>query len=142
MRSVQITVRPGRPDDLEHISRIQAASPEAAGWSPGAWLVYDCLVAETRGQAAGFLVSRKIDEGEVEILNLAVAPEWRRRGVATLLLRQILTFHDCRFFLEVRQSNTGARCLYRKLGFEEAGIRPRYYTDPVEDGIVMRFQSC
>jgi [ribosomal protein S18]-alanine N-acetyltransferase len=138
----QIEVRPAHAEDLAEITRIEAVSPEAACWVQGSYLDYDCLVALVNARVAGFLVSRPTAVRETEILNLAVAPEFRRRGLATALLRQVCARHPGDVFLEVRVSNTTARKLYQKLGFQEVGIRPNYYTSPWEDGIVMRFQSC
>jgi [ribosomal protein S18]-alanine N-acetyltransferase len=78
---------------------------------------------------------------ELHINNLAVLPEWRRRGVAKRLLHHVLerTADDGaeRATLEVRQSNEPARRLYERFGFAVTGIRPRYYSNPVEDAIVL-----
>jgi ribosomal-protein-alanine N-acetyltransferase len=93
------------------------------------------------GQLAGFVVSRKIAEGEREILNVAVHPKFRRLGVATELLKSELKRSPGAQFLEVRESNTAARQLYEQLGFKVVGARPGYYENPPETGIVMRFFS-
>jgi ribosomal-protein-alanine N-acetyltransferase len=140
-RPLSPEIRSAQPADLPEIARIQAASPEAARWKPESYLAYDCLVATLDRRVAGFVVARRTAPGETEILNLAVAPEARRSGVATALMHEALAHHPGEVFLEVRQSNEGARALYRRLGFQEAGIRQRYYVDPPEDGIVMRLQS-
>jgi ribosomal-protein-alanine acetyltransferase len=139
--SPQVVVRAACREDLGQIARIQTAAPEAAAWDPRSYLDYECLVAETGGQVVGFLVCRKVSEREIEIVNLAVAPESRRRGIATALLRQTLAGRWRTFFLEVRQSNFGARQLYKTFGFKEVGLRPNYYHTPQEDGIVMRLHS-
>jgi ribosomal-protein-alanine acetyltransferase len=137
----RIAVRTARLEDLEQIARIQAACPESARWEPRSYLAHDCLVAEMAGRTVGFVVSRRVSEQESEILNLAVAPELRRQGVATALLREALTTLPGSFYLEVRQSNAAARRLYGKFGFKEAGVRPRYYESPPEDGIVMKLRT-
>jgi ribosomal-protein-alanine N-acetyltransferase len=137
-----LAIRPATQADLPEIARIQTASPEAARWKPDSYLAYDCLVATLYGRMAGFVVARQTTPGETEILNLAVAPEARRVGVGTALMHEAMARRSGEIFLEVRQSNEGARALYRRLGFREAGIRQRYYIDPPEDGIVMRLQSC
>ncbi len=89
-----------------------------------------------RGYAAGTVVA---DEGEV--LNLAVAPAFRRRGVARLLLTALLDALHARgaqsLFLEVRASNAAALALYRAFGFRELGRRIAYYRAPREDAITM-----
>ena len=130
-----VRVRAGSRKDLPEIQRIQTATHDAAQWEPDNYLVYDLHVAELHGQITGFLVSRRVDDDEVEVLNLAVDPEFRRRGVGSQLLRHIDSKH---VFLEVRESNEAAQSLYRKLGFDEIGRREKYYDDPVEAAIVMR----
>lgn len=135
-------IRPAHRNDLPDIARIQSASPEASFWAPPAYLDYDCRVAVVDGTVAGFLAARDVGPGETEILNVAVDPTFRRRGVASELVRAALSAHPGTVYLEVRVSNQAAGSLYRKLGFREAGIRPKYYSDPVEDGIVMARQSC
>jgi ribosomal-protein-alanine acetyltransferase len=137
----RLLVRKASYSDLAEIDRIQQSSPEAAHWNPQSYLSYDCFVADLDGNVAGFVTSRRVSQDEVEILNLAVVPEARRGGVATALLRETFARHSGGFFLEVRQSNLGARQLYKKLGFQEVGLRHNYYKTPPEDGIVMRLQS-
>ena len=79
---------------------------------------------------------------EMEILNLAVHPEHRRQGHARALMRHVLQLCDKmgikRGYLEVRRSNVAAQGLYRAFGFEEVGVRRRYYPDNREDAIIMR----
>jgi ribosomal-protein-alanine N-acetyltransferase len=78
---------------------------------------------------------------EVHINNLAVRPELRRRGLATYLLGRVLqTALEAggeRATLEVRRSNHAARKLYEGLGFRVRGVRSNYYTDPVEDALIL-----
>jgi [ribosomal protein S18]-alanine N-acetyltransferase len=86
---------------------------------------------ETKGeQLAGFVLSR-IAADEAEILTLAVAPEWRRCGVATSLLAPHLSGlaanRVARLFLEVDAENIAARALYANFGFQEVGERKAYY---------------
>ncbi|HEX6644659.1 MAG TPA: ribosomal protein S18-alanine N-acetyltransferase [Gemmatimonadales bacterium] len=99
------------------------------------------LVAECRGEIAGYLIGRAI-LGTGEILNLAVAPEWRRRRVARLLLEAGLDELAARgaeeVFLEVRESNTAAQSLYLGAGFRAVGQRSGYYRNPREDALVLR----
>lgn len=78
---------------------------------------------------------------ECEILNIAVARDQRRKGIAELLIQDIAeraskTGCDT-LMLEVRISNLAARALYEKLGFEAVGIRKAYYRYPTEDAILM-----
>ena len=91
----------------------------------------DCLA----GLIAGFTAA---DTGE--ILTVGTAPQYRRQGVARMLMEAFLAAvpDDVETIaLEVRQSNTAAIALYRSFGFEKAGVRKRFYRDPVEDADVM-----
>jgi ribosomal-protein-alanine N-acetyltransferase len=85
------------------------------------------------------IVSRYVDAWHV--MNVAVDPMYRRRGLARRLLSMLfeLTEHDERrgYTLEVRVSNTGAIELYEKLGFRASGVRRAYYTDNREDALIM-----
>jgi ribosomal-protein-alanine N-acetyltransferase len=92
------------------------------------------------GELLGYLIiSRYVDAWHV--MNIAVAPEWRRRGVATLLLERLfeVTAGDGHrgYTLEVRVSNTSAIRLYERLGFKSRGVRRGYYTDNREDAVIM-----
>ena len=95
--------------------------------------------AET-GALLGYLViSRYVDAWHV--MNVAVAPEHRRHGIATALLDRLfaVTGADERrgYTLEVRVSNVGAIKLYERLGFVARGVRRGYYTDNREDALIM-----
>ena len=139
-------IRAGREQDLPLIAAIQAASPEASQWQPSDYLDHELLVAEEAGAMAGFAVFRRIADDEAELLNLAVAPEYRRRGVGRGLLQALLgmfrTSDSLSVFLEVRQSNSMAREFYKRLGFQEIGVRRNYYNKPAEAAVVMKFHSC
>jgi ribosomal-protein-alanine N-acetyltransferase len=78
---------------------------------------------------------------EVHINNVALRPGYRGRGLGTALMRRVLTegrrLGAVRATLEVRASNEGAMRFYQALGFAEAGRRPRYYTDPQEDAVIL-----
>jgi len=78
---------------------------------------------------------------EVQILNIAAHPEARRKGFAARLLAHIVEQARLASFrllsLEVRLSNTPAQALYRKFGFRDVGLRPRYYADNQEDAVLM-----
>jgi ribosomal-protein-alanine N-acetyltransferase len=99
------------------------------------------LVAETDGGTVGYAIGRvAADEGE--ILNVAVHPDQRRRGVARRLVAGLLAALAAagarQVYLEVRESNAAARQLYAAFGFGEVGRRARYYRRPVEDAVVLR----
>jgi ribosomal-protein-alanine N-acetyltransferase len=136
-----ISIRLATIEDLPVIGRIQAASPQASQWPPQDYLAYRCTVAELESLVAGFLVSRKTGPGEREILNLAVDPQARRKGVARALLAYELHHYQGQWFLELRASNKKAVLLYQSLGFQKVGIRNNYYANPPESAIVMRIFS-
>lgn len=100
-----------------------------------------CYMARTPdGDLAGFCSFWRIVD-ELHINNLAVAPASRRRGIASLLLTHVLNegvrLGAVRATLEVRRSNEPARLLYERFGFSVAGVRPGYYSKPVEDAIIL-----
>ena len=92
------------------------------------------------GALVGYLiVSRYVDAWH--IMNIAVSPDFRRRGIATALIQRLFELTDDRsrrgYTLEVRVSNDGAISLYERLGFTARGIRRGYYTDNREDALIM-----
>lgn len=135
-------MRAGTAADLDAIAAIQSASPEAAQWEPKDYLQYDLRVALANGEVVAFLVSRTLAAGESEILNLAVAPEHRRLGVARSLVKAWISGAPGDVFLEVRASNEAAQKFYKSLGFQVVSVRPEYYSSPVETAIVLKFHSC
>jgi ribosomal-protein-alanine N-acetyltransferase len=134
-------IRRGESSDLAAIAAIQAASPEAAQWNPADYLAYELWVAVAESEVAGFLAVRKVAD-EAEILNLAVAPQFRRRGLARELLEGYIKGFAGAVFLEVRESNRVARSTYQALGFKAVSRRESYYRYPPEAAIVMKFHSC
>lgn len=136
-------IRRGEARDLTEVAAIQAASPEAAIWNDVAdYLRYDFRVYVRQGRVAGFLVSRVVADGECEVLNLAVALEFRRHGVARRLIESLQIESTGSIYLEVRESNAPARAFYKALGFQDISIRPAYYETTGEAAIVMKFHSC
>lgn len=105
-----------------------------AAWSFG-------LVAETGRGIVGYLIGRDV-AATGEVLNLAVAPEYRRRGIGGALLEAGLKAFRRRqvdeVFLEVRESNHSAQALYIARGFRPVGQRSAYYRNPREDAVVLR----
>ena len=99
------------------------------------------LVAEDNGTVAGYVGSQTV-MGETDMMNIAVAPEYRRQGIARTLvdkLTEALRSSGSRSLtLEVRASNEPAKALYAALGFTEAGRRPKYYRNPKEDALILR----
>jgi ribosomal-protein-alanine acetyltransferase len=99
------------------------------------------LVSESIRGLAGYLIGRDA-AGSGEILNLAVAPEFRRQGIGGALLEEGLRAfrrrHATEVFLEVRESNRSAQALYLARGFRPVGQRAAYYRNPREDALVLR----
>lgn len=102
------------------------------------------LVAEENGDIVGYGgFWQVLDEGH--IMNIAVAPDRRRQGIAAALLKELIeigkTLGILYWTLEVRVSNQAAIQLYEKAGFVSAGVRPGYYEKPREDAYIMWFQD-
>jgi [ribosomal protein S18]-alanine N-acetyltransferase len=132
--------------DLDAIERIERASYPTP-WSRSMFAselakpssLSFGAVDET-GTLVGYLVlSRYVDAWHV--MNVAVAPERRRQGIASALLHRLLelTKDDALrgYTLEVRTSNVGAIRLYERFGFRRKGVRRGYYTDNREDALIM-----
>jgi ribosomal-protein-alanine N-acetyltransferase len=140
-----LNIRPIDSRDLESILAIQSASPEVAQWA--LW-DYDRVakgempgwVAAENDEIWGFLVARRVGS-DIEILNFAVRTDARRRGTGGLLLQSVLAWgaelHAEKALLEVRASNLVALQFYERRGFEVVGRRPNYYTEPVEDALLL-----
>ncbi len=97
-----------------------------------------CLAATAGDELLGYLVCSRYDQ-VWHLMNVAVAPERRRSGVARGLISKLLEEGGGRlpFTLEVRVSNRPAIAMYEQLGFRAAGVRPRYYRDNGEDALIM-----
>jgi [ribosomal protein S18]-alanine N-acetyltransferase len=141
--------RPFELRDIEDVLAIQAAFPEIAQWS--LW-DYDRVargemagwVTESEtGDVTGFVVARRI-ANDLEILNFAVRPAARRQGIGAALLGEALrwgsAFSAGQAFLEVRASNLAALRFYEQHRFQVTGRRPRYYTAPIEDALLLSAQ--
>jgi ribosomal-protein-alanine N-acetyltransferase len=97
-----------------------------------------CLAATDGSELLGYLVCSRYDR-VWHLMNVAVAPERRRQGVASRLIARLLeeAGEGLPFTLEVRVSNREAIAMYERLGFRSAGVRPRYYQDNGEDALIM-----
>lgn len=140
-------VRPMAEDDLERIHCIEFAS-HAYPWTRGNFADslesgYSMWVREIQGELVGYYVMAA-GAGEAHLLNLTVAPSWRRRGLGRDLLRHCLAracdHHAASIFLEVRASNAVAIALYRASGFADLALRRGYYParEGREDALIMK----
>lgn len=140
------TFREMREEDIDQILIVEQES-FTLPWSREAfynelhhnqYAVY--IVLEEEGKIIGY-GGVWIVLDEAHITNIAVLPEYRGKKLGEALLKKVLDMAKEKgaetATLEVRVSNTPARSLYRKMGFQEGGIRKKYYTDNQEDGIVM-----
>lgn len=136
------------PMKLYHIDSVLKISEESfpVSWSKESYInevknpLAHYLVATLNNQVIGF-VGAWIVVGEANITNIAVSKNFRRQGIANLLMDSILKLckeNDATDInLEVRASNIKAQNLYKKFGFIEEGIRKKYYEDNKEDAILM-----
>ena len=99
------------------------------------------LVAMEGETLVGYVGSQSV-LGESDMMNIAVHPEHRRKGIAEALVTSLVMELTARgnhsLMLEVRPSNTPAITLYEKLGFTQVGRRPNYYRNPKEDALILR----
>ncbi len=132
------------PQNVEGVSQIEKAC-FSTPWSLESFqkdltnenAVYFCL--EDDGNVIGYVgMWRSFDEGNIN--NIAVLPDYRRKGYGRLLLEHLISYgkeQKLSFLtLEVRESNAGARALYQSVGFLEVGRRKKYY-ERREDAILM-----
>ena len=143
-----VTIDPLSSDaDLDAVLAIEAES-FTSPWTREMYItelehagVSFCYLARDESrQTLGFCSFWRVLD-ELHVNNLAVAHAYRRRGIATALLNFVLTegarLGAHRATLEVRRSNDAARQLYERLGFVAAGVRRAYYTNPIEDALVL-----
>ena len=126
---------------LETEAGVPTDRSSSVGWEAG--VPADSSSSPARGVVAGFIVASLLPpQAELEII--AVAPQFQRRGQArrlfTALAVELRTGQSAELLLELRASNLPALAFYRSLGFTEAGRRPRYYHDPIEDALLMRLR--
>lgn len=110
--------REARHSDVSRVYVLRCETDAIVGFC-AAWVVFD----------------------ELHVNSLAILPEWRGRGLASGLLASVLDASRAegarRATLEVRSSNAPARALYERFGFTQAGLRRGYYTNPVEDALIL-----
>lgn len=144
-----LLVREATDADIDPISTIENASfsdPWPKGGFEPLLRAPHCLflvAEETPGTLSGYSVARWVED-EAELLNIAVADKQRGRGIGGKLLDYLMESLEKKgirhIFLEVRDSNTAARELYRSRGFRELSRRTGYYRRPTEDAIVLAWR--
>ncbi len=138
-----ITIRPLSYGDLPTVISIERRSFPTP-WSLAMFVLElskpsgICLAAEGEDGLIGYLVCSRYDE-VWHLMNVAIRPEYRRRGMATRLIEELFerAGRDARYTLEVRVSNLPAIAMYEGFGFRSAGRRRRYYHDNGEDALIM-----
>ena len=145
-----MTIRLLNPGEGALAARLAGLAPGAANWPASEYerIAADrsgsafCLVAEEpAGEMAGLLAAT-LAASEAEVQNLAVAPEKRRRGLASSLLTAALerlaaAGAQSSVWLEVRESNQEAIAFYERHGFRRAGRRPGYYSSPPDAALIL-----
>jgi len=150
----RLRFRPVQPADLPRVMEIERGA-FAHPWSEdlvrrelehdwSIFLVATEARAEPSGESpeavVGFVIAWLVHD-ELHVLNVAVAPEERRRGMGRALMEEVQgrgRRQGARLAtLEVRSSNAPALALYRALGWRQVGIRPGYYADENEDAVIM-----
>ena len=142
-----VHIRSACSADTPRMGVLERQAPSAAHWpesfyhdifAEGAG-VRVSLVAQQEDLLLGFLLARIIGD-ECELENIVVADRRQRRGLGSKLIRALIDAARAqrakRIFLEVRESNAGARALYEKCNFAITGRRKSYYRDPVEDAVL------
>lgn len=136
-----ILVRRGEAEHVVAVRIIQQESLPTSRWDPHQYLHHEFYTAFFEHEMAGFVVARRTAPDEREILNIAVRPQFRGRGIAEKLLRRLVSAEPGDVFLEVRESNEVARRVYERVGFRNVGMRPGYYDDPPETAVIMRIHT-
>jgi len=143
----ELKIRQLKGSDAVKIAALERITPGAAQWGAEGYAQLDTgeligfgVFGENELELYGFAVAR-VAAYEMEILNLGVSYRTRRQGIAARLIAAALAEgrKRCarRAFLEVRESNSGARAFYRAQGFQDAGRRKLYYSNPFEDALVL-----
>ena len=134
-----------KEEDIDAVLDISSLSFSVC-WSKNSYMqeltnpVARYLVAKIENKVVGF-VGTWIVLDESHITNIAVHPNYRKQGISSKLLEELLKYCKSQgcvaYTLEVRSSNKSALALYKKYGFEQDGVRKGYYEDNKEDAILM-----
>lgn len=144
---MSLQLRDANAADLPALLQVERSCSGAIHWSEAVWQevllsrpLRAVLVAEDAGAVVGFAVGVLL-AGVAELEHLCVLAAHRRAGVGRALVEAVATWAQSQgcssVELEVRASNEAAIRLYARLGFVAQGRRPRYYSDPVEDAVLM-----
>lgn len=149
-RETNVRVRRMHARDINRVMAIAESLTHAPHWSrdiyeraltPAGIPERIALIAEADGEITGFLVASLIPP-ETELETIAVEAVSQKRGIGIRLFGELLAELSARqvteVMLEVRESNAAARAFYGSLGFAETGRRRGYYSDPQEDGLLLR----
>jgi [ribosomal protein S18]-alanine N-acetyltransferase len=143
MTTEPLTIRPLAYSDLPRVIAVERRSFPTP-WSLAMFVLElskpsgVCLAALDGESLVGYLICSRYAQ-VWHLMNIAVDPALRRRGLARALLAAMLARAgpDEPYTLEVRTSNAPAIALYERFGFRSAGTRPRYYQDTGEDAMIM-----
>ena len=133
----------GHVPQVAELERICFADPwsekSVASELENKWALW--LVALEDDTVVGYIGSQSTVD-ETDVMNMAVHPDHRRRGIAEALIERLVLELKARgshaLMLEVRASNMPAISLYEKLGFLQVGLRKNYYRNPKEDALILR----
>ena len=142
---IQLLTSPADLDGVVEIERVSFNNPTTREWyeaelrRPDVCFIY--LLRTLDHPVAGFCAFWRVVD-QIHINNLAIRPELRGRGLGSQLLQGVIAeagrLGATTATLEVRRSNQAAIRLYTRAGFAQVGVRQSYYTQPVEDALVLR----
>lgn len=146
MRMNEYNILRAGVEDIKRLAEIERKCiPEP--WSENAFLSETkkdgsiiLKAVNSSGIICGFITADVIFD-EVNIYNVAVSSEYRRQGIAKLLLsslEQAVNNTACNYFLEVRESNVPAISLYKSIGYKQIGMRKNFYSNPCENAVLMK----
>lgn len=145
LRADDFVIRPLSSGDAAAIADLESRCVGAAKWGEAAYRNIGAngivgWASSRENVVLGFILVRAVAD-EMEIMNLAVDPDARRKGIARRLLthaiEEVRRADVKRVYLEVRESNSGARAFYHSAGFVEQGRRKKYYSQPTEDALLL-----
>lgn len=137
-----LEIRNARPDDIPDIIRTEKECFTSDAWCEDDFHYrfgeegFITLCAFYDDEFAGYIAASFF--GDMNIDSVAVLRSYRRKGIASALIKKVLDREWDAAFLEVRESNTAARALYEKLGFSKIAVRKDYYECPTENAIIMK----